>query len=228
MQRAHRRLPRLEAYSADVFARALGRRQRHRAAVARQHEPFIHPTGHQCLHALHGAVDEPRRAAAGRLLAEHVPGLQRMAQFQRDTAQRDLADAREAEFEMRREPGAIETEPVRAKLLQHVGEILRDVMRQQEVVVDAGAPVHQTPLVGRPPERRHGGAHQQELRRRHPRMRRHFQRTEFDQPQPARCGLRCVQLVDAELGAMRVAGHVGQQMAEHPIDQPGRHLLAGL
>ena len=36
----------------------------------------------------------------------------------------------------------------------------------------------------------------------------------------------CIQLVDAELGAMRVAGHVGQQMAEHPIDQPGRHLLA--
>ena len=31
-----------------------------------------------------------------------------------------------------------------------------------------------------------------------------------------------IQLVDAELGPVRVAGHVDQQVAEHAIDQPGR------
>ena len=93
--------------------------------------------------------------------------------------------------------------------------------------MDARAPVHQATLVRHLPERRDRGAHQQELRGRHACMRRHFQRTELHQAKPPGRGLRCIQLVDAELGAMRVPCHVCQQMAEHPIDQPGCHLLPG-
>ena len=99
-------------------------------------------------------------------------------------------------------------------------------MRQQEVVVDASAPVHEPTFIRRLPERRDRGAHQQELRGRHLRMRRHFQRAELHQAKPPGRGLRRIELVDAELGAMRVPCHVRQQMAEHPINQPGCHLLA--
>ena len=53
-------------------------------------------------------------------------------------------------------------------------------------------------------------------------MRRHLERAELDQAEPARRPVRRVQLVDAELGAVRVAGHVDQQIAEQPVDEPRR------
>ncbi len=45
-------------------------------------------------------------------------------------------------------------------------------------------------------------------------MRRHFEAAEFDQALPARGAVRRVELVDAELGTMGVAGDVGEQVAE--------------
>ncbi len=84
-------------------------RHRHPAAVA----------GHDM-----AALDEARRLspasrstevstiahrAAGRaLLAQHVPGLQRLAQFQRDAAMMDAAEDGEAELALRQIPFRIE------------------------------------------------------------------------------------------------------------------------
>jgi hypothetical protein len=85
--------------------------------------------------------------------------------------------------------------------------------------------MHQAVLVRALPERRHRGAHQQKLCRRHVLVRRHFQRAEFHQSEPVGGGFARVQLVDAELSAVCVAGHVGEQMAENAIDQPGRDFL---
>ena len=75
------------------------------------------------------------------------------------------------------------------------------------------------------PEPRHQRPQQQLLREAHPRVRRHLERAELDQPQPAGRRVGRVQLVDAELGAVRVARDVDQQMAEHAIDQPRRAVL---
>ena len=93
-------------------------------------------------------------------------------------------------------------------------EGLRDEVRQQEVVVDARAPVHQATFVRHLPERGDRGAHQQHLRRRHPRMRRHLKRSAFHQPAPAGGTVGRVHLVDAELGAMGVAGHIGEDISK--------------
>ena len=95
------------------------------------------------LQALDRAVDIAHRAAAARLLAQHVPRLQRVAQFQRDAALRHLADPREAELEVRREPGGLEAIAGLGQIGQHVGEILPDEVRQQEIVVQARAPARQ-------------------------------------------------------------------------------------
>src|SRR5262249_51503933 len=42
-------------------------------------------------------------------------------------------------------------------------------------------------------------------------------------PGPAARGLRRVELVDAELRAVRVAGHVDEEMTEDPVHLPRRH-----
>ncbi len=60
-------------------------------------------------------------------------------------------------------------------------------------------------------------------------MRRHFEAAEFDQTEPPRRAVGRIQLVDAELGAVRVAGEIDQQVAQQPVDQPGlQGFLAGL
>ena len=57
-------------------------------------------------------------------------------------------------------------------------------------------------------------------------MRRHLEGAELDQTEPAGGPLRRIQLVDADLGAVGVAGDVDQQVAENAVDQPGRHRRA--
>jgi hypothetical protein len=44
---------------------------------------------------------------------------------------------------------------------------------------------------------------------------------QLDEPEASARRLRRVQLVDAELGAVRVAGHVDEEMAEDPVHLPG-------
>ena len=53
-------------------------------------------------------------------------------------------------------------------------------------------------------------------------MRRHFESAEFHQATTARGAAGIVHLVDAELGAVGVAGDIRQDVAEHPVHQPGR------
>ncbi len=84
------------------------------------------------------------------------------------------------------------------------------------------APAHRPRAIRLAPEPRDQRAHQQLLRERHARVRRHLERAQLDEPEPARRSLGRVELVDAELGAMRVAGDVGEQVAVHAIDEPRR------
>ena len=57
----------------------------------------------------------------------------------------------------------------------------------------------------------------------HARMRRHLERAELDQPEAPGRAVGRVELVDADLGAVRVAGHVDQQVAEDAVDEPWRY-----
>ncbi len=82
-----RRRPGLEAHAADILALAFGPGQRHRGAVAGEHVAFLDPAGDPRLHPLDRAVDVADRAADAGFLAQHVPGFQRVAQFQLDAAE---------------------------------------------------------------------------------------------------------------------------------------------
>ena len=53
-------------------------------------------------------------------------------------------------------------------------------------------------------------------------MRRHLEAAEFHQAQPPGRTVGRVELVDADLGAVRVAGDVDQQVAEDAVHQPRR------
>ena len=59
-------------------------------------------------------------------------------------------------------------------------------------------------------------------------MRRHLERAELDEAEPAAGSVGGVELVDGELGAVRVAGEVHEQVAEQAIDQPGAIALLRL
>ena len=58
-------------------------------------------------------------------------------------------------------------------------------------------------------------------------MRRHLEAAELDQPESAGRGIGRVELVDAELRAVRVAGDVHEQVPEDAVDEPGSAVAAG-
>ena len=109
-----------------------------------------------------------------------------------------------------------------AKVVEHVEEILPDVVRQHEAVVQRRAPAHEAAVERALPQPGDEGAHQQLLGKAHARIGRHLEAAELDQAEPAGRTVRREQLVDADLRAMRVAGDVDQQIAEQPVDQPGQ------
>ena len=226
MQRIGRR-PGAEAHAGHVLAGIARGMQRQAIAVAGDRVAHIVQARHLDLQPLDGAVDVAHRAAATRLLAQHVPGLERVAKLHLDAALRHFADQREAELEVRREPLRIERIARGAEIGQHVLEILLHEVRQHEVVVQARAPAAELLLIGPVPEGRDQAAQQRLLRHAHLPVRRHLEGAQLEQAAASGGGVRREQLVDAELGAMRVAGRIDQQVAEDAVDQPGRGLLAG-
>jgi hypothetical protein len=159
-----------------------------------------------------------------------MPRLQRAGQRELHAGDRTLADAREAEGEVRREPGRVEGEASMLQVGDHVVEIHAVEGRQQEGVVHCGAPTREarrTPtLVRRAPEPGDQRAQQQLLREAHARMRRHLEGAQLEQAEAPGAAVGRVQLVDAELGAVRVAGGVHQQVAQRAVDQPRRTFTA--
>ena len=157
-----------------------------------------------------------------------MPGLQRRAQRQPQALRGHLADEREAELEVRREPGGIEGKAGGAQLGDHVIEVLLHEGGQQKAVVQGrappGEPLARAAAVGLAPEARHQGAQQQLLRQAHARVRRHLEGAQLQQAQAPRRAVRREELVDAELGAVGVAGDVDEQVAQGAVHQPGRHV----
>src|SRR5262249_38852515 len=95
-----------------------------------------------------------------------------------------------------------------------------------ESIVQLRSPSHEFASVWRLPESRNERNQHQLLREAHLRMRWHLERAKFDETESTRWAVRRIQLVDANLRAMRIAGHVDEQIAEPAIDQP-RHRRSG-
>ena len=111
-----RRLPCPVADACYIFTFHAGWMQGQFATIARDRVPRI---GHALdfhLQPLDRRIHIAGRAADGALLAEHVPGLDRLAKFDVDIGVRELADARKAELEVGREPLEIELIAARAQL----------------------------------------------------------------------------------------------------------------
>src|SRR5208282_4318321 len=85
-----------------------------------------------------------------------------------------------------------------------------------------GAPPNQVPLIGLLPELRNERAEQKLLRQAHACVGRHLEGAQLQQPQSPAAAVRRVEFVDAELGAVRVAGGVNEQVAEESVREPGR------
>ncbi|MCY1176898.1 hypothetical protein D9M73_171860 [compost metagenome] len=137
------RLPGTEAHPGDELADPPGGLQRHRYAVAGQQVALRRQSAELDLQALQGRVHVTHRATDRALLAQHMPRLKGLAQFQLDAIDGVVADLGKAELQVRRKPlcphlitGGIEID-------DNVGEILVDKVRQQEPVMQLRAPARQ-------------------------------------------------------------------------------------
>ena len=128
-------LPRLVADTGDEGSRRTGRCQRNRSPVAGEQMPFRHEAVDRDLQPLGRGVHVPRGAAGGRLLAQHVPRLDRAAKLELDAADLGDPDAREAELQVRREPGKIEVDAVGTQVGDDLGDVGQREVRQQESLV---------------------------------------------------------------------------------------------
>ena len=108
----------------------------------------------------------------------------------------------------------------------HVEEIGPDEMLEHEAVVQRRAPTHQPAVLRHAPEPRHQRAQQQLLGETHARVGRHLEGAKLDQAEPAHRPVGREQFVDADFGAMGIAGDVDQQIAEQAVDQPRPRRLA--
>jgi hypothetical protein len=114
-----------------------------------------------------------------------VPGLQRVAQGEFHARGRDLADEREAELEVRLEPGHVEPVAALGQVVEHVVEVHAHKGGQQEAVVQFGAPAGELAVPGLLPEAGHQRAQQQLLGNAHAGVRRHLEGAQFEQAQAA-------------------------------------------
>ena len=180
------------------------------------------------LQALDRRIDVARGPGGADLLAQHVPRLDRLAQLDGHAVVAHGAEARKAELEERVEPGRLERVAEAVQVGDHVVQVGGDEMRQQQAIVQRRAPAHQLAAIGLLPEARDERAQQQHLHHAHARVRRHLEGAQLDQAEAAGRAVGRIELVDAELGPVRIAGQVDEQVAQQAVDQPGlRRLVAG-
>ncbi|MNP66796.1 hypothetical protein D3C76_1625460 [compost metagenome] len=98
------RLPGTKAHPGDELANPPGRLQRHRHAIARQHITLGWQASQLDLQTFERRVHVAHRATHRALLAQHMPRLQCLTQFQRDAIDGVIANLGKAEFQMRRKP----------------------------------------------------------------------------------------------------------------------------
>jgi hypothetical protein len=132
---------------------------------------------------------------------------------------------REAELALRLEPVGIEVVAGAAQIAEHVEEIVPHEMAEHEAVVQRRAPADEPARLRLAPEPGGQRAQQQLLREAHLGLGRHFEPAKLDEAETAGRAIGREELVDADFGAVRVARHIDQQVAEQPIDQPRLRLF---
>ena len=180
------------------------------------------------LDPLDGAVHEARRAARPGLLAEHRPGLERVADLDRDPADLQPPHHRAAELDERAVGLARQPDPAGLEEGQDLLHVAPEPEGQQEAVVQLGAPADQPVRVGLLGEGGHERPGQDGLGRRHARVGRHLEGAQLDEPLAPVRAPPVEELVDGDLGAVAVAGDVHEQVAEQPVAQPGRGRLGAV
>ena len=138
----------------------------------------------------------------------------------------DRAIKRKTELALRLEPGRIAMIARAFEVFEHIEQIAPDEMPKHEAIMQRRAPAHQRAMLRRAPEPRNQRAQKKLLRKTHARVGRHFEGAEFDKAQSPGRAVRREQFIDADFGAMGVAGDVDQEMPEQPVDQPGRRRVA--
>ncbi|MNL17941.1 hypothetical protein D3C87_1390640 [compost metagenome] len=221
------RLPRTKTHAGNEFSYTPSGLQGHRNAVAGQQIALRRQTAELDLQALQRRIHIPHRATDRALFAQYVPRLECLTQLQRNTADGVIADLGKTKLQMRRKPFGPYRITGSVEINDDVGKILFDKVRQQEPVVQLRAPARQFwRRVRLTPEPRDQRPQQQLLSQAHARMRRHFKGAQLKQTKAPRRAVRRVELVDAELGAVGVAGDIDQQISQQPVDQPRRTRFA--
>src|ERR1017187_10372710 len=131
-------------------------------------------------------------------------------------------DLRKAKLEVGGKPLYLELESRLTKVGHYVLPVDLNKVRQHEAVVQRGPPPYEFPAVWRFPETCRQRPHQQLLRKAHLRVRRHLKSAQLHQSKARSGGVRRVELVDAELGAVRVPCQIGEKMTKYAIGQPQR------
>src|SRR5205807_3966903 len=122
------RLPGLETDGGDGLSGTARRRHRHPPAVAGHDVTAFDEAGRLDLQALHRTIDIAHRAAGRAFFAEHVPGLQRLPQFERDAAMMDAAEHRKTKLELRRIPFRRKLVAGLPEFIEHTEKILPEEM----------------------------------------------------------------------------------------------------
>src|SRR5262252_5026150 len=172
------------------------------------------------LQPLNRGVDEARGYASGRIFAQHVPRLERVSQFQSDAAVGDGAIERKTKFALGMKPLRIEVVAGGAEIVQNVTKVPPNEVLQHESVVQRRAPTYRRATLWRAPEPSGQRAQEKLLRQTHARVWRHFERAKLHQAQPSGWTIGREQFVDAELGAVGIAGDIDKKIAKQAINQP--------
>ena len=110
-----RQLPGLEAHAGDELARPAGGGQRHAPSIAGHDMPCRVQSFDLHLQPFDRRIDESHRTTDGTLLAEHIPGLERVPKLEPHAAVIDRPIGRKAEFALGRKPERIEADNPRGR-----------------------------------------------------------------------------------------------------------------
>src|SRR5664280_3033002 len=99
-----RQVPRLVAHASHEFARPAGRAERYATSGASDDVAAFVQSLHPDLQTLDGGIDDPHRVAGHPFFAQHIPGLERLSQFELHAAALHGAIMREAKLSLRVEP----------------------------------------------------------------------------------------------------------------------------
>ena len=217
------------ADAGDGLSGLAGGMKRDGAAVAGDDEGRIDgEAGDFDLHAFERGVDAATGAAGAGLFGEDVPGFEGLAELELDALGGDGADFGEAELVVGGEPGVFEGEAGLAEVSEDFGEILLDEVGEHEAIVEGGSPAEETAGEGLLPEGADEGADKEHfVDEAHAEVRRHFKGAELEQAETQALAFGGIHLVDAELGAVGVAGDVDEEVAEEAVEDPGMAVAFG-